>query len=294
MRYKTILTITFIVSFSACVFFADASGIKYEYPETTALVQLVEEAVKLLEQDGEKTFFQFNTKGSKWFTGDTFIEVIDSSGIRYVDPTDLARMGKNEYTLRDQDGKQFIKWVIEDLNTPNKDSTWIHYLWPRPGSNTPEWKSTYFKKAFARSGRVYFVGAGIYNPRTEKLFVVDTLNAAIDNTRKRGISSFSQFRDKSSRFVYKDVYIFLISEDGVHLVDPIFSNLEGKNTLELKDIKGKYFVKEFIEKANYDKIEWIDHIYPYPVTRLPSRKSTCVKKINIENIPYIIGSGFYQ
>jgi len=287
----------FILPFLSCVSFGSFADEKpereYEYPETVRIVSLVNDAVKFLEANGELAFFEFNKKDSKWFSGDVYIEVFDINGIRYVDPSDLSRMGRDEKSLTDAIGKKFVQWIIADLQSPGRDHTWAHYMWTKPGATTPSWKSSYFKKAYTHSGRIYIVGTGLYDIRTEKAFILDTLDLAIADSKTKGTQCFNDFRNKQSRFYFRDVYIFVMSEDGVHLADPIFTNMEGQNTINLKDIKGDFFVQKFIKEALYDKYTWIEHIYPYPDTRVPTRKRSCVKKINIDNIPYIIGSGQY-
>jgi signal transduction histidine kinase len=43
-------------------------------------------------------------------------------------------------------------------------------------------------------------------------------------------------------------YFFLIKKDGTLIVNPTYKNETGKNILSLKDIDGKYFIRDMIKK----------------------------------------------
>ncbi len=90
----------------------------------------------------------------------------------------------------------------------------------------------------------------------------------------------------------KNNYFYVIKPNGVLLANPMYKEQIGTNVLNLKDQKGKYFIKEIISKAMSNKngafvtYEWIN-----PLTNRVEKKLAFV--IYNKYIDAIIGSGLY-
>ncbi|GAX88167.1 diguanylate cyclase [Lebetimonas natsushimae] len=89
-----------------------------------------------------------------------------------------------------------------------------------------------------------------------------------------------------------DYYFFIIKKDGTLILNPTYKSAIGKNILNLKDINGKYFIKEMIKKALENKngsfvvYKWIN-----PKTGKIEKKISYV--LFNKSIDAIIGSGLY-
>jgi signal transduction histidine kinase len=147
--------------------------------------------------------------------------------------------------------------------------------------------------ATSPSGQEYIVGSGIYNMEMERKFAVDLVNEAADLIEKKGEEAFPTLRDITSNFIFSNTYIFVDSEDGVELVNPAFPKNEGQNIMDIKDIRGKFPVREYISIAMTRGSGWSGYMWPKPKTTEPAKKLTYVKKVVKDKKVYIVGCGIY-
>jgi len=263
----------------------------YRYAETNNLVALVDEAVSKVKQKGEGAFADFAIKDSKWRKGDTYIFVLDMKGTFYAhENPDMV--GKNYIDLKDKNGKPIVKWLIQKAGS-EKHCGWTHYLWVKPGQTVPTWKTTYVRLAQTPSGKEYVVGCGLYDMKMEKAFAVDAVDDAINLMKKDVNKAFGILKDRTSEFVYKDSYVFVLDTTFTLLVDPPFPKLEGTNVYHYKDIYGKYIFREFMKVAREKGSGWVDYMWPRPGETKQSQKSSFVKKAVINNKFYLVGTGIY-
>ena len=275
----------------ACTSVSGQQG-KYRYAETYRLVDLVNDAASLIRQEGEAAFPAFMKKDGRWRSRDQYIFVIDLKGYCFVHE-DPGLVDKNISDLKDPNGKPIIQWFIRKALGPGQ-AGWTHYLWKRPGDTVPAWKTTYTKIANAPSGAVYIAGAGFYNMKMEKAFAVEAVDDAIVLIRQMGTKAFPILKDKTSEFVYKDTYIFVVDSSYNVLVDPPFPGEEGHNVYDYKDVNGKYFFREFFRVANESGSGWVDYAWPKPGQAIPSPKSSFIKKIKTKGVVYYVGTGIYS
>ncbi len=269
-----------------------ASHAIYENPETRQLVARVNEAAELLQANGEAAFDDFRSS-SRWRQGENYIFVLDPSGNMLVH-ADPALEGKNQSDLRDVNGKPIVRGLIGAATAvPGKPEGWYHYQWPVPGGLLPRWKSSYVKRVAAPSGKSYIVGAGMYNDRMERAFVIDAVKDAVARIEKDGPAAFPLFHDPTGPFIAKDAYIFVIDRNGVDLVNPGFRNLEGRNLLDLKDTGGKQLIREMFAAVEGHGSGWVDYMWPKPGENVSTQKSAYVSKAKIGGQWVMVGSGVY-
>lgn len=265
----------------------------YEHEETIDLIRFVDDAVELIEKEGEESFPRFREKNGEWFTGDRYIFVWGIDGIRYVYPPDTGGEGKNMLGLEDVDGKPIGRLFVR--HTENEPSgSWVHYRWPRPNEDDPTWKSTYIRGAEAPSGKTYVVGSGLYDLPTEPAFAIQEVNDAITLLQRHGLSGIDSLRSTSSEFIFQDCYIFINDMQGNGFLNPYNPQLEDVNILDLKDADGKYFVKTEIEKLRVEDDCWETYSWHRPGEKKPSNKLAYLKKVNIEGKTLVVGAGYYR
>lgn len=264
---------------------------KYQYKETRELVQLVKEAADLLHVKGEAAFNDFRITGSRWRKGEDYIFVLDTEGNMIVHP-DTELEGRNQLELKDINGKPIIRGLLGAASFPGKPEGWYHYEWNVPGGLLPRWKSSYVQLVKSPSGKSYIVGSGMYNDRMEREFVVDMVTNAVAEIEKRGRNAFELFRDPTGPFRVKDAYIFIMDTNGIELFNPVFTNLEGRNLMDMKDAMGKFVDREIISVQSNGS-GWVDHMWPKPGESVPTQVSTYVKAANLDGKPIIVGSGVY-
>ena len=256
------------------------------------LMTLVREGAAVFEKEGEKAYPEFRKKGSKWFRDDTYFFVWTMDGTRIFHAADPASEGQNVSGIKDVLGRPFGKMFLEVASSASGEG-WVHYMYPEPGNIFPAWKSTFLKRVTFPSGKQYIVGCGIYDMQMDKAFIEDVVNHAAALVADRGKEAFSQLRDKTGPFVFMDTYVFVDTPDGTELVNPSQPSLEGRNIIDLRDVKGRPVVKEEIAAAMKDGSAWVDLYWYKPGNNLPARKQTYVRKVRSGQDTYIVGSGVY-
>lgn len=272
---------------------AQQSAPPYQYEDTRALVALVNDAAALVRANGSAAFADLRLDGSRWREGERYIFVLDPAGTMLVHP-DPAMEGTNQQALEDVTGKPIVQGLISAATRlADKPDGWYHYQWPVPGGLLPRWKSSYVRLAETPSGERYIVGSGVYNDRMERAFVVDAVTDAVGLIERGGEAVFAQIRDPRGPFVVKDAYVFVMSSDGIDLVNPGFPNLEGRNQLALKDALGKPLVREMLDVVREHGSGWVDYMWPRPGEAIPTQKSTFVSRAWIGDSWVMVGCGVY-
>lgn len=126
--------------------------------------------------------------------------------------------------------------------------------------------------------------------------LVSLVNDAAELVHANGEAAFSEFRRSGSRWRQQDTYIFVLDPHGQMLVHPDPA-MEGKSTLDLKDINGKPIVRGLIGAATVPgkRGGWYHYQWPVPGGILPRWKSTYVQlAVRPSGARYIVGSGMYN
>ncbi len=270
-----------------------AAAVEPEHQETRNLMDFVTRAASLFEQDGIAACKEFKRPGGAWLLGDAYIFVFDMEGKSVCHPARPSLEGHRLIELRDPDGKPIIELFIRQLEDGGPDG-WVHYLWPRPGQKVLTWKSSYIRRARSPDdGADYIVGGGLYQMAMEKFFVVDRVEEAAELLAEEGTDAFSTLRDKAGGFIFLDAYVFVMSLEGVELVNPAFPELEGRSVLEIQDRTGKFPAREMLRLLENRDVGWVDYYWPRPNEERPSHKDAFVKKVRVGEEVLIVGAGVY-
>jgi pimeloyl-ACP methyl ester carboxylesterase len=263
----------------------------YAYPETRAVVELVDAAAKAVETRGEDAFPDFRVEGSPWFQGDLYVFIWDLEGNRFVYPPDPENERQNVLHLEDAGGKPIGRMFVQ---MAREGGGWVHYQWNRPHDLEPIWKSTYIVGVTAPSGIRYLVGSGAYAGQMEQAFLVQEVEAAAALLEREGRAAFDRLRDRKDRFFFHDTYVFVTSATGVELVNPAFPAIEGRNLWDAKDMEGKYLVRDYVTGALEQGSIWTSYLWPRPgMPERPVRKTTYARKVVVDGEPLIVGAGIY-
>lgn len=276
------------------VYFADAPKLAGAGAAMTAaeVMTLVREAARLVERRGDAAFAELKTPGSKWFHDDTYFFAWTTDGTLVLSAVEPALEGRNERNLEDVLGRPIGRMVLE-IGASESGEGWLHYMYPQPGQIFPSWKSAFLKRVAAASGTTYLLGCGSYNMRVDKPFVEDVVHRAAALIAQQGPAAFDQLRDRKGPFMFMDTYVFVQSPEGIELVNPVFPALEGRNLIDLKDVKGTLAIREEVTAALERGSAWVDLYWFRPGTNSPARKQTYVQKVESGGRTYIVGSGIY-
>lgn len=277
------------------VYLADAPKAARAVQEMTApeLMALVREGATLLEAKGEKAYPEFRTKGSRWFQGDTYFFIWKMDGTRVLHAADPGKEGVNDSEATDVLGRPYGKMFLEAANNPTGEG-WVHYVYPEPGSIFPIWKSTFVKRVTYPDGEQYLIGSGVYNMQMDKAFIEDVVNRAADLVAKEGDASFAELRDRKGPYYFMDTYVFVMTPEGLEVVNAGQPSMEGTNILNLKDVNGKDVTRQCLEQAEKNGSGWVEYHWYKPGSNTPTRKMTYVRQVHTGTETYVVGSGLYM
>ena len=109
----------------------------------------------------------------------------------------------------------------------------------------------------------------------------------------KGKIALAEFRKSGTEWFNGETYLFAYDSKGNVLLNPAFPKREGTNVAGQKDAKGKPFHDEMLETAAKKGAGWVDYMFPKPGQTQLSHKWTYVKRVTIDGLPGLIGSGFY-
>ncbi len=127
--------------------------------EKLFIVETVDEAARLIGQNGKKSFPILRDKAGRFRYMGVYVFVSDKKGNELVSGGFPELEGTNLWDFKDANGKLVIQYQIKMLET--KDAGWNDYMWPKPGETKPSKKLSYVRKVKSTDGFLY-VGAGLY------------------------------------------------------------------------------------------------------------------------------------
>ncbi len=146
---------------------------------------------------------------------------------------------------------------------------------------------------------LFFIGSTPVGPlHKETKELMRLVRDAAKRVEEKGDSAFAEFRQKGSRWLHDDAYIFVIDRNGFVYLNPLRPELEGKNHIGLRDLAGKPFIKSFINTATgyASKQEgWSHYVWYKPGEENAMWKTSYVKLVKAPSgKEYIVGSGLYN
>ena len=264
-----------------------------EHPRTRALVDLVTRADALLEEQGLNAACEsFKEPESSWRHGETYVFVLDFAGRMQCHPAQPGLEGRDTLGLTDPDGKPILELILRQLAGGEEDG-WAHYLWPHPQTHVHVWKSTYVRRAAAPVGQDYIVGAGAHQLPLERLFVVDRVDEAARLIAERGADAYALLRDPAGGFRFFDAYVFVLDSQGVMLVNPASPELEGKDSLAIRDHEGTHPGRLMLDLLRRQESGWVEYFWPRPGEQEPAFKETFVRRVAVGDDFVVVGAGIY-
>ncbi|MBC7360088.1 MAG: cache domain-containing protein [Desulfacinum sp.] len=123
--------------------------------------------------------------------------------------------------------------------------------------------------------------------------VVAKVSEAAQLLADKGEGAFAEISDRNGRFVWKDSYCFVLDLAGTVVAHPIKPNLVGKNLMNVKDIKGKLVVAEYVSIAKSPEGSgWSEYWWPKPGEKAPSMKVSYIMKVPGRDL--LVAGGLYD
>ncbi len=104
------------------------------------------------------------------------------------------------------------------------------------------------------------------------------------------MAALAEFSNPNGVFIDRDLYLTVFDLDGKVMAHGWDKKLIGKVMIDLRDTKGKYFVKEIVETAKARGKGWIDYYWLHPITQKIELKSVYYEKMGT----LVMASGAYK
>ena len=132
----------------------------YQMPmERDFVVEKVDEAVRLIEQEGTEALETLRDPAGGFRFYDAYVFVFDEAGVQHVNAAFPEHEGQNLLDLEDAEGVVIGREMLDVVR--GRGAGWVDYLWPQPGDTRPSEKSSYVKGVQV-GDTLYVVGAGVY------------------------------------------------------------------------------------------------------------------------------------
>jgi signal transduction histidine kinase len=138
-------------------------------------------------------------------------------------------------------------------------------------------------------GSVAGVQAQQFGTRDEAKALVERAAAFLrENGKEKAIEAFN---DKSGKFVDRDLYIVMANmSDGMRVAHGFNPKMIGKSLLTFKDVEGKAYGVEILEKAKTAGSGWVDYKFTNPVTKKIADKSSYIVRVD----DFVLMAGAYK
>jgi len=116
---------------------------------------------------------------------------------------------------------------------------------------------------------------------------------AIAYIKKNGREkAFAEFNNAQGQFTDRDLYVVVYDMKGKVLSHGANPKMIGKDVIDLRDVDGKYFVKERVEMMSKgpNAKGWQDYKFMNPVSRQIEPKSMYLQRMD----DMIVGCGIYK
>lgn len=107
-------------------------------------------------------------------------------------------------------------------------------------------------------------------------------------------ATFKEITAKDPKWVHGDLYPWSLDLKGHVLAHGATEKLVGKDLLELQDIDGKQFVKEYVQATDAKGKSWTDFRYTDPVTKKVLPKSAYCEKVGLKSGDVLVCAGIYK
>lgn len=207
-----------------------------------------------------------------WNNGESFIFILDFNGIFYLAPEYLRHLeGKSVLDFQDATQRYVIREEINLVKGRGEGYLWDTFTRPGYAPDQQFQQMAYVKNFGAYD---WYIGSAEY---------LDTTTKEMEKSALEIIQNVAS---------HDSEYFFVIDESGNMIINGQDLTMNGQNVLELKDRKGKEFVKELLQCAQCDKPHFVTYQWKNPKTKQIDTKYSYAKRV--PNSDWIIGSGFYM
>jgi len=266
----------------------------YDYSDTREVVELVQDAARMLEAQGTAAFAEFAKPGSRWRHDTSYVYVFTADGDCLFNSGQPGLVGKNLADYRDVGGRPVVRELMNIAASPDPHADgWVFFLFQEGNVLTPVWKISYNAKATLPDGRVVVVGSGRSSLKMERSFVTGRVDEAARLLQTAGRdAAFKAIADPASHFNFLGSYVFVLDMKGHTLVDPSFPTMPGRDLSGMTDAIGRAYVQELLSKLATNDAASTLFFWRANPNDVPQRKALYARKVASGGTDYIVGTEY--
>lgn len=210
------------------------------YPDATPnrAVDLVKDGYEFMKKHGlSAAVSEFSSRQSDTYRfGDLYLVVLDMKGKVIAHGSNLDAIGQNQYDLKDEDGKFFVREMIEKAN---QGGGWIDFKLKNA------FQSVYVEKVDLGTDS-FVIASGLYPISKRETAILLARSAVSFLNSHSEPEAYGAFSDANGKFIRGDLYVFVCGFDGICNVWGDTHELIWRNILNAKDDEGKPYIQVFI------------------------------------------------
>ncbi len=209
--------------------------------------------------------------------GDLYIVVYDLKGRIVADGGNVDNIGRRMLDAKDEDGFEYVKNM---LKRTTKQGIWIN------AKIKGSFQSTFAQKIDLGVGQ-YVITSNYYpvsKSETMILLVQSGASFLKANPRER---AFEQFVKQGGKFRRGDLELVVVDTSGLCYAYGNDYDLIWRNIFDIKDERGKPFIKAFINESQHGSITIKTHMNQ-------ATKYNYVMSVEKDGKTYVISSGYYM
>lgn len=142
---------------------------------------------------------------------------------------------------------------------------------------------------------LFMVSSGFAEALTPELCKAKA-KAAAALLKGEGDAALAKIKDPNGEFRFADGagYVWIHNLDGVMVMHPIKSSLDGKNILDIRDVNGVYLFVAMNELVEEKGEGWVPYAWPKPGQKESSPKVSYVVLVERGDETYVAGAGMYD
>lgn len=250
------------------------------YPTATPsrAVDLVKDGYEFLKKHGLTAAIQeFSSRQSDTFRyGDLHLVLWNMNGKVMAHGANLDSIGLNQWDLKDEDGKFYVREIIDKAN---HGGGWVDFKLKNA------FQSIYVERVDLGSDN-FVIGSGLYpiSKRETALLLVRSAASFLRNRSEE--EAFTAFSDINGKFIRGDLFVFVIGFDGIAKVWGDNPELTWRNIIDAKDDTGKPYVQVFINTVKQGPGQVTYRINGFERVAL-------LEMVEKDGQQYVVGTGYY-
>ncbi len=223
----------------------DANGTSYfiacgYYPEANPerAVELVKNGYEFMKKHGlTAAVNEFSSRQVDTYRfGDLYLTVLNMQGVVVASGANLDSIGVNQWDLTDEDGKFYVREIIEKAN---KGGGWVDFKLKNA------FQSIYVEKVDLGTDS-FVIGSGLYPISKREMALLLSRSASGYLASHPEEEAYSAFSNSQGKFIRGDLFVFVVGFDGICKVWGDTYELIWRNLMNAKDDTGKPYIQIFI------------------------------------------------